>query len=169
MSEWERLNQQWERNRIEQEQQDLRQAKIDQQRYDDRMDAIRQANESITPSQTGGWKGPSTSHGPSGPVLDPPKEKAPPRSREEVVDDLTGALLFLATVALGGWAGYTVFIAGAGLLGAFAIFAGIGLALHWNPVRKLAEVLVRVFLWLVRVLLWAALVGGALYVASLFL
>lgn len=169
MSEWEQLNKQWERNRIEREQQDLRQAKIDQQRFDDRMETIQRGHEPMASSQTGGWEGPSTPHSPSGPVAGLPKEKALPRSREEVVDDLTGALLFLATVGLGGWAGYAVFAAGTGLLAALLIFAGIGLVLHWNPVRKLAEMLVRVFLWLVRVLLWAAMVGGALYLVSLFL
>ena len=169
MSEWERLNQQWERNRIEQEKQDLRQAKIDQQRHDDRMDAIRRGHESMTSSQTGGWNSPSTPRSHSGSVPAPPKRKPKSRSREEAVDELTGGLLFLATVGLGGWAGYTVFVAGTGLLAAFALFAGIALFLHWGPVRKIAEVLVRVFLWLVRVLLWVAVAGGALYLASLFL
>lgn len=170
-----RLNAQWERNRIEQEKRDLRQAKIDQQRYDDRMDAIKQSYESSKSWQTGGWGNTSVHHNPSvsetynPPVSGTSEESPPTRSHEEVVDDLTGGLLFLTTVVLGGWAGYAVFAAGAGLIAALVIFAGIGLVLHWNPVRTLIEVLVRVFLWLVRLLLWAALAGGALYLASLFL
>jgi len=95
--------------------------------------------------------------------------KLPPRSRAEVVDDLTGGLRFLTTVTPGGWAGSTVFAAGTGLLAALAIFAGIGVFVHWNPARKLVEVFVRVFLGSVSILLWAARAGGALYVASLLL
>lgn len=77
---------------------ELQKAKIEQECVDDRIAAIQRMEESIPGSQSGRWNAASRRRNPDQHVSESFKKKPPPRSREEVVDDLTGAHLSLVTV-----------------------------------------------------------------------